>query len=288
LKYVQRQHTGVERKHLEYAATFSLAMLAGSLSYFMSLEQPATFGVLLFVPLLFGFTAYSSRDSFRRASLLAFVSLIFAPLKPGMALVAVAVSLGNPLVSLFAGGANFKDFYGSVTVPMLLVAAVLGAGSFVAFQESPELAEPLENRTVGIVSDQATAAVEDAGLLEQQSRTIRSVISQSSKASVAATRRIVLNSTGNDLSLEDRRRLEAAFGRAREEVPEQVSGRAANLTEQVNLSSRIRGSTERVVKDRPAVLSAGLGALTYALHPLIGLLTAFSASLVRALDPEDS
>jgi hypothetical protein len=277
----------VERKHLEYAVTFSLAMLAGSLSYFMSLEQPATFGVLLFVPLLFGFTAYSSRDSFRRASLLASVSLIFAPLKPGMALVAVAVSLGNPLVSLFAGGVKFKDFYGSVTVPMLLVAAVLGAGSFVAFQERPELAEPLENRTVDLVSDQATAAIEDAGLLKQQSNTIQSVVSQSSTASVAATRRLVLNSTGDDLSPGERRRLEAAFGRARQEVPEQVSERAANLTEQADLSSRIRGSTERLVRDRPAVLASGIGSLTYALHPFIGLLTAFFASLFRALAPED-
>jgi hypothetical protein len=277
----------VERKHLEYAATFSLAMLVGSLSYFMSLEQPATFAVLLLVPLLFGFTAYSSRESFRRASLLASVSLIFAPLKPGMALVAAAISLGNPLVSLFAGGAEFKDFYSSVTVPMLLVAVVVAGGSFAAFQEKPELAEPLENRTVDIVSSQATAAVQDAGLLEQQSRTIRSVVSQSSSASVAATRRIVLNSTRDDLSRRDRRSVVDAFSRAREEVPDEVSTRAGNLTEQVNLSSRIRSSAERIVRDRPAVLASGVGGLTYALHPLVGLLTALFGSLVRALAPED-
>ncbi len=272
---------------MEYAATFSLAMLVGSLSYFMSLEQPATFAVLLLVPLLFGFTAYSSRESFRRASLLASVSLIFAPLKPGMALVAAAISLGNPLVSLFAGGAEFKDFYSSVTVPMLLVAVVVAGGSFAAFQEKPELAEPLENRTVDIVSSQATAAVQDAGLLEQQSRTIRSVVSQSSSASVAATRRIVLNSTRDDLSRRDRRSVVDAFSRAREEVPDEVSTRAGNLTEQVNLSSRIRSSAERIVRDRPAVLASGVGGLTYALHPLVGLLTALFGSLVRALAPED-
>jgi hypothetical protein len=277
----------VEREHLEYAVTFSLAMLAGSLSYFISLEQPATFAVLLFVPLLFGFTAYSSRDSFSRASLLAFVSLIFAPLKPGMALVGVAVSLGNPLVSLLAGGAKFKDFYGSVTVPMLLVSAVLGAGSFVAFQERPDLAEPLENRAVEFVSSQATETVEDAGLLEQRAMAVESVATQSSKASVARTRQLVLNSTGRELSFRNKRRLQQDFNRAQGEVPQQVSERAANLTKQVDVSSRIRRSTKRLLEDRPAALSVTVGLITYAVHPLIGVLTAVFASLVRAAAPEN-
>lgn len=277
----------VRREYVEYTSIFSLAMLAGSLSYFLSLETPLTFAVLLLVPALFGVTAYFSKESFRKASLLSSVSLIFAPLKPGMAFVALAISLGTPLVSAFAGGSSFKDFYSSAPVPMLLVAVVLGSGSFVAFQERPELAEPLENRTVEFVSSQATEAVEDAGLLEQQAGTVENVVTQSSKASVARTRQLVLNSTGRELSFRNKRRLQQDFNRAQEEVPRQVSERAANLTQQTDISSRIRRSTKRLLENRPAALSVIVGSITYTVHPLIGILTAVFASLVRAAAPEN-
>jgi len=277
----------VNQEQVEYAVTFSLAMLAGSLSYFLSLDQPLSFAILLLVPVLFGFTAYVSRSGFRRASLLAFVSLIFAPLRPGMALFGAAVSIGNPLVSVFASGGSFKDFYGAVTVPMLLVAAVLAASSLAVFQERPGLVEPVENRTADFVAGQASSLVEEAGLVGNQAAVFTSVSERSSRSAVLRTQELVFNSTGQQLSFEERRSLSQDFQTARSNIPGEIATEVRNQTESATVSETIESSTRDLLDGRPELLAAGIGAVTYTIHPLIGILTALSAAVVRRLAPSE-
>ncbi|MFB6147967.1 MAG: hypothetical protein ABEJ66_03715, partial [Candidatus Nanohaloarchaea archaeon] len=67
----------IEQDYVEYVAEFSLALLAVSAAYFIDPARPVSFLTLLMVPLLFGYTAYVSRESFSSSTFLGFIALIF-------------------------------------------------------------------------------------------------------------------------------------------------------------------------------------------------------------------
>jgi len=102
-----------------------------------------TLGTLILIPMLFGYTAYISREQFKYSSFLGFISLMFVPLGPIMAAVAVTVSVGNLLVSFFAGGTNFKDYYGSTMLPLLFTGLILGGAVYGLATYQPSFGDDL-------------------------------------------------------------------------------------------------------------------------------------------------
>ncbi|MFB6213583.1 MAG: hypothetical protein ABEJ07_03420 [Candidatus Nanohaloarchaea archaeon] len=271
----------IEQDYVEYVLEFSLALFAASAAYFFESSTPASYLVLLLVPLLFGYTAYISRESFSVSTFLGLIALIFVPLGPTIAAVAVFTSVGNILVSLFAGGERFRDYYSSTTLPLLLTGAFIGAGLFFVASNDPSVAQDIRNRAGSVMGENVENAVEDANLLQQQKEMQSQVVRQSSAATVTATRAYVLNQTRDQLSLQDQQAVAGAFDSAQQEVPERF---AIEAGQQINASSvDISKTTKNLVSsnlDGKALLLLVpvITLLVYSLQPVIGFLTAFSAT----------
>lgn len=271
-----------EKEYIEYVGVFSLAFLAESLTYFLQPFQSLTYLTLLAIPVLFGFTAYISRDGFRKSSLLSLPSLIFALLGPISAVISVFIAVGNILVSVFAGGEKFRDFYSTTTLPMLFTGLLIGGLCFGILTTQPGVKKDFRNVTASSIGENVEKLVESSNIIGNQKQAQIDAMKQVSEASIAATQVRVLNET--DFNRAERMELVNAFTRAQDEVPELIENRTARGFEEAEVD--ISGTVEDSVKNlmTGAFFLAVIPIITllvYSLQPLIGLLTAVSAFAFR-------
>jgi len=103
-----------------------------------------------------------------------------------MAAVAVTVSVGNLLVSFFAGGTNFKDYYGSTMLPLLFTGLILGGAVYGLATYQPSFGDDLRKGIADTVGDQSSTILEETNLVEMQQDANREVVKQVSTGSVMA------------------------------------------------------------------------------------------------------
>lgn len=271
-----------EAEYIEYAAQFSLALLAASAVYFFDPYRMISYGTLLLIPLLFGYTTYISRDSFRSSSLLAVVALMFVPLNYVVAGLCVFIFLGNVLVSLFAGGNRFKEFYSSTTIPLLIVGLVLGSSLFLLATTSQEFGDQLRSSTSEFIGDRTGTVVRNTGLIQSQKDTQKRVIEQTSTATVASTQLYVMENI--TLPRQKRRELLDVFAEAQEDIPNRISTRTGEKIDSasIDIEKKISNVIENNLKGEVLLGLIPMVALgLYSLQPIIGLLTALSAVAFR-------
>lgn len=276
----------LEQAYIEYIIQFSLSLLAVSAAYFIDPSRAHTFAYLLLLPVLFGFTAYASRDGFRKSSLLCSVTLLFSMLNPIVAGVAIVLVIGNVLVSVFASGNSFKSFYGSTALPLLFAGIILGLATYGAAISQPEFGNKIVDRGSEFMGEKAETMVEGSNIIESQKEAQISAMEGTSEAAVMATRAYVLNETRGQLDPEQKAAVNEAFRNAREDVPrqmtEQVRSQAENAT--VDVSKRTEDMADSLIGGKAFILLIPLIAFTiYSLQPLVGLLTAISATFFRFL-----
>ncbi|MFB6190316.1 MAG: hypothetical protein ABEJ91_01975 [Candidatus Nanohaloarchaea archaeon] len=272
----------IEKDYVEYVAEFSLALLAGSAAYFFDPGVPASYATLLLVPVLFGYTAYISRESFSMSSFLALIALMFAPLNSTLAALTVFIALGNVLVSLFSGGERFRDFYSSTALPLLLTGAAIGTGLFFMASSNPAVADDIRNRAGNFLGESVESAAEDAELFDQQKEAQKMIIRQASISTVKATEGYILNETRGQLPYEDEQAIISAFNGAEEEVPDLIVSKAEQRMNRssVDFSRTTKNLVTSNLKGKALVLLIPVTTLMlYSLQPLIGFLTALSATL---------
>lgn len=281
----------LEQDYLEYVIEFSLSMFAISAAYFFNPASLTSWGTLMLIPLLFGYTTFISRNGFKWASMLSFITLVFAPLNPTMAVLAITIALGNVLVSFFAHGETFRDFYGVTLIPLLLTGLVIGGSLYAGTIYSPDFGNEVRDSAAGLVSDQAATVLEETELVEMQKDANTRAVDQVSTTTVMLTQQYILNETRDELSQSDLSAVNSAFNSAQSDIPDRMVEQVEEGqqdTKTVDIASRVEGAIKNLLEGPAIILVIPLIALGfYTLHPVVGFLTALSAKSFALLGREE-
>jgi len=287
----------LEQDYLEYVIQFSLSLFAISAASFIDPTNPITLGTLIIVPMLFGYNAYISRNQFKYSSFLGFISLMFVPLGPIMAAVAITVSVGNLLVSFFAGGTNFKDYYGATMLPLLITGLILGSTLYGAASYQPSFGDEIRTGIADTAETQTSTILEETNLVKNivggQQEAATQMAKQVSTTTVVATEAYILNQTEANLSAQEQIAIQQAFSSAREDIPNTIlrSSEEMELENQnLGVSGAISEGIENLlVGDRIIIVVPLVTFGMYGLQPLVGLLTAIFAKLTQTVSrPKES
>lgn len=274
----------IDQEYLEYAGQSSLALLAISAAYFLQPGKLITYGVLMLIPLLYGYTTYISRESFRPATLFSMVTLIFIPIGTVMGFIAVFIPVSNILISLFASGTGFKNYSNATLLPMLFTGLILGGIVFGAAQTQPEIKQEVTNNFEQAIEKQTAIMVDQANLKNIQKDASREIVQTTSENTVLLTRAYVLNNT--ELDPQETNEVDQAFKDAQTEIPERIGDRAEEESGSIDISDRASTAASNFVEANLGIIIL-IAALTfYMLNPLISILTAISALAFEKLNQQ--
>lgn len=274
----------IDQEYLEYTGQASLALLAISATYFFDPGRPVTYGALILIPLLYGYTAFISREKFRPATLLSLVTLIFAPLNVLMGFIAVFIPVSNVLISFFAGGTGFKNYSNATLLPMLFTGLILGSIAFGAAQTQPEIRQDMVSSVEDISSKQTSIIMEQSRLNELQQEAAREIVATTGENTIILTEAYVMNNT--DLTPQGHREVSQAFKDARDELPSELSDRMANQSESVDISEQASTAAGNLIDANLGIIIALMALSFYIINPLISILTAFSALAFEKLNEQ--
>lgn len=279
----------IEQDYIAYVTQFSLALLAVTAAYFFEPRNPITYGTLLLIPLLYGYTAYISRDGFKTCSLLAFVALIFAPLNMYLASIAILISTGNVLISVFSSGNSFKDYYASVTVPMLVAGIVLGGAFYYSISLQPGLENEVRSHVSTVTAEKTSLVLAETELVDMQRSAQTQIMEDTSSTTIVVTQAHVLNKTQDDLGFREQQAVTNAFESAQQEIPSKLEEQIEEQADDIDEKENIERAVENLFEGENVVYLAPVIALfIYGLHPVIGILTALSAVSFRNIAEDES
>lgn len=276
-----------ERGYVDYVIAFSLTMFAGSAAYFFNPGKPITYLTLLTIPLVFGYTAYRSREGFRKSSLLSLTVLIFTIINPLIAVLVLIIGFGNPLVSIFAGGKHFHDYFHAISVPLIILGLIIGGFGYAAINTQPEIKENFVNTTAEFVGQGTENFMKQSNFLENIENTQVELVKGTSRASIGLTSQIVRNESFDSLDRSEKAEVSGALKQASEEVPDKLAEKAVESgdEQQVDISDQISRTIKKTLGETSLIAVIPLTAFVlYSLNPLIGLLTAIFATLFGAID----
>lgn len=274
----------IDQDYLEHVGQSSLALLAISAAYFLNFANPVTYGVLLLIPVLYGYTAYISRDSFRPATLLSLVTLIFAPISTLMGFIAVFIPVSNILISLFSGGTGFRNYSNATLLPMLFTGLILGGVVFGAAQTQPEIKQEIVNGFEDTSSHYTSVLVEQSQLTQLQQDASREIVAGTAENTIILTRSYVNNNT--ELGRADQEELNQAFQDAQDQLPQQLANRTAERSESLNVSEQASTATANIIEANLGIVILLMALSFYMINPLISILTAISALAFEKLDQQ--
>ncbi|MFB6245021.1 MAG: hypothetical protein ABEJ03_01610 [Candidatus Nanohaloarchaea archaeon] len=264
-------------EYIEYVGVFSTSMAATAASYLISLQRPFTALLLLLIPFSLGFTAFISRKGFKRSSISSLPCLFLVGTHPATTVVAVVVAVSNPLISVFSSGSEFKDFFNTVTVPVLIAGLVAGGVIYGQALQDPGKQEAVENAASDLVSAQASILVQNTGY------STGSATQNVSKTAIKAAESTVVRSMADNLTKEQLKRLRSSFDAAERRLSDSLKDRTG--TSGADRIERISGTvTDRLVTEKTMIgLIPAMGMLMYTLSPFIGLLTGAFGVVFRRL-----
>lgn len=268
----------MERSYLDAVTVFSLATLTVSLTYFISIAKPKTFLILLLVPITYGFVAYASREGFTKSSLAALPSLAFLAVGGVTALAGVVVGLGSVLVSIFAGGDRFREYYSTTHLPLLVLGLVIGSAVFGLALNDSEFRQNVQNESAEFLGQTGEEIVNQSNIVSSQRNSQISMVKDTSNATIFYTQAFVLNETQKDLDRSSLIAVDSAFDKAKQDVPAQMSERIESSDTSVDMSERIEDVVEARLQGKHFfIIIPVLASLAVTLQPIVGLATAVSA-----------
>jgi len=268
----------MDRTYLEAVTVFALTTLAVSATYFADTSSPETF--LLFAPtaILYGFVAYSSREGFNKASLAAVPVIGFAVVGGITALSAFIAGLGAVLVSIFAGGDRFREYYGTTHIPLLVLGILIGSAVFGLAMNDAQFQQNVQNQSAQFLGQTGEKIVNQSNIVSSQKNTQISMVEETSNATIFYTQAYVLNQTKNDLDRSDLEAVSTAFDSAKQDVPVRMTERIESERVSIDMSERIEDVVSARLQGKHFfIIIPILASLAVGLQPLIGLATAVSA-----------
>jgi hypothetical protein len=272
---------GLETDYVEYGVELSLAILGLSAAYFIDPSRPITFLSLLFIPLLYGYTAYISHDGFNYASLVALSGLMFTVVGGLTAVIAVFYGVGNVLVSFFSYGTRFKDFYGSTSLPVLVMSFLLGASIFAYGAVNPGFQEDLSERAGSEIGDFAGDMISESGIIEEQRNSQMRMINSTAVLAVRLTSQEVMNKTERSYELQQ------AFVQSEEPVKERVYDRFSEEFDRQDrdLSTRVEERMAEQMKKMNFIMVIPIvTGFIYGIQPILGILTGLFGKFFLLVD----
>lgn len=273
----------LESKYVKYALEATFTLTAISSTYLVDFSRPETLLALTTIPILFGYTAYISSEKFQRSSLIALTALAFAPLGLIYTVTAIIVVAGNILVSFFSRGETFRDFYSTVSLPLLFSGLFVGLAVFGSLNSSPQQLETATDTVSDTITASTEKVMEQTGLNQSQAR--ETMINSISTATVSSTHAYVINRTSEQLGPQDLANVSSAFREASTEVPEDILEKASSTGQAQSISDTVEGAVESIFSGTFLLMLIPLFAVAiYGVHPVVGLLTALSAFLFGKMD----
>ena len=273
----------LESDYVKYGLEATFTLLAVSSTYLVDFSRPETLLALTTIPILFGYTAYISSESFQRASLISLAALAFIPLGLMYAVIAIIIAAGNILVSFFSRGETFRDFYSTASLPLLFAGIFVGLAVFGSLSSSPQQLETATDTVSETITASTEKVMQQTGLNQSQAR--ETMINSISTATVSSTHAYVVNRTSEQLGPQDLANVSSAFREAREEVPERIIEEASNTGQAQSISDTVQGAVESIFSGAFLLLLIPLSAVVvYSVHPVVGILTALSGFVFRKAD----
>ena len=258
----------------------ALTVVALSLILLVNLSRPITSLFIAGIPFLLGYTAYISSEQFRRESLASLIGIMFIPLGGLVAASAVSIIIFNILVSSFASGESFRDYYSSTALPLLVSGFLIGGSLGGMAFYSPDFATQIEDEFIDQGAERTMNMIEITGIGSDAKENLRNT----TYANVVATENFVVNRYIQNAEDPNAEALETAFSDAKTEIPELVVNQSG-VTDGQQQKQRIESTIEKTVSGKIHLIIFVFTVTTlYAFQPVIGLLTAFSALLFRGLE----
>ena len=276
-----------DREYIDYVIIFSLTMFAGSAAYFFDPKTPLTYLTLLTIPMIFGYTAYRSRKGFRPSSLLSLTGLVFTIINPITAVLVLIIGIGNPLVSIFAGGKHFHDYFHAISVPLIILGLIIGGIGYTSINMQPEMKENIVNETANFIGHGTESFIRNSQIIGNVEETQIQLVEQTSRATVGLTAEIIRNDSFDSLDRSEKTEVSDALSKANEEVPKKLAeqARQGSQSQQVDISEQISGTVENTFGEFNMIALIPMTAFVlYGLNPVIGLLTAIFATLFGRFD----
>ncbi|MFB6147616.1 MAG: hypothetical protein ABEJ66_01915, partial [Candidatus Nanohaloarchaea archaeon] len=176
---------------------------------------------------------------------------------------------------------RFRDYYSATTLPLLLTGAALGTGLFLVASNNPQVAKNVRTTAGNILGESVEEAPENAKLLQRQKKAQKIIVRQTSITTVKATKGYVLNRTREEFSTQESQTLLQAFRSAEREVPERIvtATEKSMNSSSIDLSETTKNLVSSNLRGRALLLLIPIITLVlYSLQPLIGFLTAVSAT----------
>jgi len=258
----------------------ALTVVALSLTLLIDSSRPVTIFFIGGIPVLLGYTAYISAETFRKESLASLIGIMFIPLGGLVAAMALSTLIFNVLVSFFASGESFRDYYSSTALPLLISGLLIGGSLGGMAFYSPDFATDVENRFIDRGAEHTMKMIEVTGMGADAEENLRNT----TYSNVVATENFVVNRYIQNSEDPNTEALETAFDDAKTEVPDLVVNQSG-VADGEQQRQRIERTIEKTVSGRIHLIVFVFSVTTlYALQPVIGLLTAFSAILFRGLE----
>lgn len=277
----------MNRFSAEAFLTLAFSLLAVSSAMLIEISNPVTAVFALPVFILYGWTAYISREGFTKSSLASASVLAFLPLGGIVSVFSIAVGLGNILVSVFAGGERFREYYGSTKIPLLVMGLVFGVFVFHTAVSSPQVSDNIRNSTATLVGGQAEQIVNESNIIGSQTDKQRAVVENTANLTLVYAEGYVLNETRSDLDFSQQTAVSNAFDSAENDLNDELAERTSNMSEEppVDISERVGDVVRsRLSDEKLAVLIPVIFFATIGLQPLVGLVTAVSARTFEVAD----
>lgn len=271
----------LDEDYIEYVGQSSLALLAISAAYFVDPGNLITLLALLPITVLYGYTTYISREKFKTASMLSFVTLIFIPVSTLMGFIAVFIPVSNTLISLFSKGTGFRNYSSATLMPMVFTGLILGGIIFGAAQTQPEIRQNIVNSISDVSEKQTSVFMKQTDLANIQQEAGTEIVTQTSEGTILLTRSYVLNET--DFNQQEQAELDQAFRGAQEEIPERLANQTAENTESIDMAERAGDATRNLVEANLGIIILMIALTFYAINPLISILTGLTGFLFQKL-----
>lgn len=271
----------LDKDYIEYVGQSSLALLAISAAYFFTPSNPVTFLTLVPITVLFGYTAYISRDGFTPASLLSAVTLIFIPVGLVLGMIAVIIPVSNTLISLFAGGKGFGNYSNATLMPMIFTGLILGSIAFGAAQTQPEIKQSIVGSISDVSEAQTQLVIGQTDLKQIQQDAGQQIITQTSQSTILLTKSYLFNQT--EMDTDQKSEINQVLLDAEQEIPEQLAERSAENTESIDISDRVGDATENLISANIGIVILMISMTFYIINPLISILTGINGFIFQKI-----
>lgn len=277
----------MDRFKAEIILTLVLSLTVASASKLIDISSIYSLAFALPIFVLYGLTAYTSQEGFRKSSLASLPALSLVVMGGFVSVVAIAVGIGNVLVSIFAGGDRFREYYGSTRIPLLVLGLILGVFAFQMAVSNPQVSENIRNTTADVLGNQTEQLVIESNIISSQMNKQTQLVENTANLTMTYTEAHVLNETQSEFNLDEQITLREAFDSAENSLDREISNRTSNVSNEppVDISARVGDVIHsRMSEEKLVVLIPTVFFLTLGLQPLVGILTAISARLFELID----